>query len=168
MMPRNLVVALVVLTSVGMLVIGVSSARADKPAPCPIGSCLNGPASYAAGEVCPFPVRIVPSGSNVVHTLPNGDLVFTGHLVQTVTNLRTGQTVVMPSSGPLRLVFNQDGGLTLIGHGLELWAFLPQDVGGPGLVISKDRVVIRTNSDGFAVSVGRMPNRTDICQALTG
>ena len=144
-----------------------STALAGKPVPCPIGTCINGPVSYPAGVVCPFAVRVAPvSGSNLEHTLANGDLLFTGHLIQTATNLETGKSVIFPASGPLRLIFNADGTLTFVSFGPILWTFFSQDVGGPGLFLFKGRVVIEGNAEGFATSISHVPNKTDICQLL--
>jgi hypothetical protein len=144
-----------------------SVARAGKPTSCPVGTCINGPVSYPAGLVCPFPVRVEPlNDSTVVHALPDGDVFITGRLVQRATNLRTGESIDFPRSGPLRLVFNQDGTVTDISLGQLLWTFFAQDVGGPGLFLFKGRVVIQSTPDGSAASVSRVPNKIDVCRLL--
>ena len=169
-MRRRLVIMLVCAVSAfgAFAVSSTSTALAGKPTPCPIGTCINGPVSYPAGMVCPFAVRVAPvSGSNLEHTLANGDLLFTGHLIQTATNLQTGESVIFPASGPLRLIFNADGTLTFVSFGPILWTFFSQDVGGPGLFLFKGRVVIQSSPDGFATSVSHVPNTTDVCQELS-
>jgi hypothetical protein len=144
-----------------------STALAGKPTPCPIGTCINGPVSYPAGVVCPFPVRVEPLiDKTVLHALPDGDLFLTGRLTQKATNLRSGESLEFPRGGPLRLVFNADGTVTEISLGQVLWTFFSQDVGGPGLFLFKGRVVIQGNADGFATSVSHVPNKTDVCEAL--
>jgi hypothetical protein len=145
-----------------------SEARASKPTPCPIGTCINGPVSYPAGAVCPFPVRVEPLiDKTVIHALANGDLLVTGRLTQKATNLRTGESMEFPRGGPLRLVFNADGTVTEISLGQVLWTFFSQDVGGPGLFLFKGRVVITGNADGVATSVSRVPRKIDVCRALS-
>ena len=168
-MRRRLVIMLVCAASAFGAFAGssTSTALAGKPTPCPIGSCINGPVSYPAGVVCPFPVRVEPViDSTVVHALPNGDLFITGRLVQKATNVLTGESMLFPRSGPLRLVFNADGTVTDISLGQVLWTFFSQDVGGPGLFLFKGRVVIQSSPDGFATSVSHVPNTTDVCQVL--
>lgn len=166
-MLRSYVLAAVVGTVAVFCAFSTSTALAGKPTPCPIGSCINGPVSYPAGVVCPFPVRVEPvTDSTVIHALPNGDLFITGRLIQKATNLRTGQSMTFPRSGPLRLVFNADGTVTDISLGQVLWTFFKQDVGGPGLVLFKGRVVIRSNAEGFAASISHVPHEVDVCRAL--
>jgi len=160
--------ALAVVMLAFLWVSSTSTALAGKPTPCPIGACINGPVSYASGVVCPFPVRVEPLiDKTVLHTLPNGDLFITGRLIQKATNLRTGQSMTFPRSGPLRLVFNPDGTVTDISLGQVLWTFFRQDVGGPGLFLFKGRVVIQSSAEGFATSVSHVPNEIDVCQALS-
>jgi hypothetical protein len=167
-MLRFRVAALAAVTLAFFCAFSTSTALAAKPTPCPIGSCINGPVSYPAGVVCPFPVRVEPLiDSTVIHVLPNGDLLITGRLIQEATNLQTGESMTFPRSGPLRLVFNPDGTVTDISLGQVLWTFFRQDVGGPGLLLFKGRVVIQSNTDGFATSVSHVPNETDVCQALS-
>ncbi len=147
--------------AVGALLLA-PSAGATPPVPAPI----NGTATYAAGEVCPFPVRVRPEiNKALLHVLRDGTWVVTGHLTQSVTNLRTGASKTF-KSGPLQVIFNDDGTLTFISLGQVLWTSVQGDVDGPGLRLFTGRVVIQTNADGFATSISRIPHVVDVCAEL--
>jgi hypothetical protein len=135
---------------------------ATPPVPAPI----NGTATYAAGEVCPFPVRVEPEiNKALLHVLRNGTWVVTGRLTQSATNLRTGTSRTF-KSGPLHIVFNDDGTLTFISLGQVLWTSVEGDVDGPGLRLFTGHVVIQTSADGFATSISRVPRIEDVCAEL--
>ena len=139
-------------------------AGASPPVPAPI----NGTATYAAGEVCPFPVRVTPViNQAILHVLRNGTWVVTGRLTQSATNLRTGASRTF-KSGPLRIIFNQDGTLTFISLGQVLWTSVEGDVDGPGLRLFTGHVVIQTSADGFATSISRVPRIEDVWAELAG
>jgi hypothetical protein len=54
-----------------------------------------------AGEYCPFPLRISGKSAAVVRPgSPNGDLIITGAVAVTVTNLATGESRSYNVSGP--------------------------------------------------------------------
>ena len=148
MRTRSFAAAPLVLLVLGAIALSSSStALAGKPTPCPIGSCINGPVTYPAGVVCPFPVRVEPViDSTVVHALPNGDLFITGRLVQKATNLRTGLVDDVSPSGCSGSSSISDGTTTDISLGQLLWTFFSGDVGGPGLFLFKGRVVIQGDS----------------------
>jgi hypothetical protein len=147
-----------------LVVLGFASAASASP---PIPAPINGPASYPAGEVCPFPVRVEPVlNKDVLHILANGTWIITGQLVQRATNLRTGESVEF-HSGPLQVRFHTDGSLTFISLGPILWTIFPEDPGGPGLQLYRGRVVIQVNAEGATTSVSRVPNVVDVCESLT-
>ena len=139
-----------------------ASASASPPIPAPI----NGPASYPAGEVCSFPVRVAPVlNKDVLHVLSNGTWIVTGQLVQKATNLMTGESVEF-HSGPLQVRFHADGSLTFISLGPILWTIFAEDPGGPGLQLYRGRVVIEVDAGGATTSVSRVPNMVDVCELL--
>jgi hypothetical protein len=76
------------------------------------------------------------------------------------------QSLTINSSGPLRIIPNDDGTTTFIGHGPILWTFFRQDVGGPGLFLLRGSQVITANAAGFATSASLNGNKTDICAVL--
>ena len=163
-MLRFRVPALAALTFAFCIVSSSTPAFGDPPIPAP----LNGEVSYPSGEVCPFPLRVIPEPNrDLLHIQRNGDWIVTGNFIQTVTNLSTGKSLPIRSGGPLRIVFHDDGTFTFISHGSILWTFFSQDVGGPGLFLFTGRVVIETSAEGFATSVSPIPKFTDICLALT-
>lgn len=145
-----------------VVLVSTSAASASPPVPAPI----NGPASYPAGEVCSFPVRVEPVlNKDVLHVLSNGTWIVTGQLVQKATNLMTGESVEF-HSGPLQVRFHADGSLTFISLGPILWTIFPEDPGGPGLQLYRGRVVIEVNAEGVTTSVSRVPNVVDVCKLL--
>jgi hypothetical protein len=139
------------------------SAGATAPIPIP----PNPDASYAAGDVCPFPVSVhATENGSLLHQLSNGQLLITGKLSQQVTNLSTGASRTYRVNGPLRAIFHDDGSFTLISHGRILWTFFQQDAGGPGLFVFIGRVVIEDSADGFGTSVSHAPRIDDVCADL--
>ena len=150
-----------VLTVTAALIL-VSVATATPPIPTPV----TGTETYAAGEVCSFPLRVEPHiNKSHLHILRNGVWVVNGRFTQTATNLRTGASMTF-HSGPLRVIFNDDGTLTFISLGSVLWTSVQGDVDGPGLRLYTGRAVIQTDANGFATSISRIPREQDICAAL--
>jgi hypothetical protein len=139
-------------------------ALADPPIPTPISP----EATYAAGQVCPFPVRVTPGDASHsrLHIQRSGEFIVTGYFSQTVTNLSTGRSLRIKSSGPLRIVFHDDGTSTWTSHGSFLWTFFAEDAGGPGLFIFTGRSVLETNAEGFATSVSGVARVTRVCDEL--
>jgi hypothetical protein len=73
---------------------------AGATAPIPIPP--NPDASYAAGDVCPFPVSVhATANGSLLHQLSDGQLLVTGKLSQQVTNLSTGESRTYRVNGPL-------------------------------------------------------------------
>ena len=154
--------ALVCVVAVASLV-SAAPAFGDAPIPLP----PNPDVSYAAGEICPFPVRVAATANrSLLHVQRSGELIVTGKLTQRATNLSTGKSLDIKSNGPLRVIPHDDGSATLISHGSIFWTFFAQDVGGPGLFVFTGRVVMESGADGFATSVSRPPKVLDVCQAL--
>src|SRR4051812_5220297 len=117
--------AAMVTTALAALVL-TASAGATAPIPIP----PNPDASYAAGQICPFPVSVhATENGSLLHQLRNGQLLITGKLSQQVTNLSTGLSRTYRVNGPLRVIFHDDGSFTLVSHGRILWTFFEQDAG---------------------------------------
>lgn len=152
-------------TAIAALAALLLAPNAGATAPVPIPP--NPDVTWPAGTVCPYPVRVVATANkSLLHTLRNGQLLITGTLVQRVTNESTGASKTFRVNGPLRVIFHDDGTLTLISHGRILWTFFTQDAGGPGLFVFTGRVVFEDNGDGFAASVSRVPKVEDVCAEL--
>ena len=133
----------------------------------PIVPPPNPDASYPADQVCPFPLQVTTNVDNsLLHIQRNGDVIVTGKLIKTATNLQTGKSLTLTVNGPLRVVFNDDSTLTLISHGRDLLTLFPEDAGGPGLFVFTGRVVIEADANGVATSVSNVPRLTDVCAAL--
>lgn len=73
---------------------------------------------YAAGEACPFPVRVEVSGKEKLIFLPGGRIaVVSPGLKSTFTNLNTGHQEKLSVAGTIRVTFleNDDAELVLTG-----------------------------------------------------
>ena len=149
-----------------------SAALADKPTrealPAPE------PLAFAAGEVCAFPVRIEAVDSKnkaVTFTDEDGDPVrqiITGTLRMRVTNLATGESLVVNVSGPGFLTFTADGlaTVTLGGRGL-LFLRAGIDVPPAGVFLVSGRLVLAIGPEGEVTEiVGRTGQMQDLCAAL--
>jgi hypothetical protein len=97
----------------------VSAARPDRaPSPSPDG---------IVDETCGFPIEVrFPTDRGVMTTFFDRDgnvtrIQVTGHLVATLTNIETGESVTVNISGPGRLVF-PSGELTATGR----WSAWPE------------------------------------------
>ena len=98
--------ALVCLFALALLV-SAAPAFGDAPIPLP----PNPVASYAAGEICPFPVRVAATANrSLLHIQRSGEWIVTGKLTQRATNLSTGKSLDIKANGPLRVVFHEDQG----------------------------------------------------------
>jgi hypothetical protein len=142
-----------------------AAAFADPPIPTPISP----EATYTAGEVCPFPLRVTPGDASHsrLHIPRNGVFIVTGYFSQTATNLATGRSMRIKTSGPLRIVFYADGTSTWTSHGSFLWTYFAQDAGGPGLFIFTGRAVLQTNAAGFTTSATGPARVTNVCDLLS-
>jgi hypothetical protein len=139
-------------------------AEASRPIPLP----PNGPLTWPAGTLCAFPLRIVTTeNKSLLHEFSNGDILITGKLTQRVTNLDTGASEAFKASGPLRVMFHDDGSSTVISTGRILITLSSAaDPGGPGIFIYTGRVVYQIDADGNTTSVSRIPNSLNICTVL--
>lgn len=133
-------------------------------APLPIGSHQQ--VEYAAGDVCSFPVSVRNvTDQSLLHTLGDNTVFITGHLVQKVTNLTTGQATTVNASGSLRITFDENGA-DLVGHGPILYTFFELDVGGPGLFLLTGEQVFHNNAAGHTTAFAFSGTKQDICTRL--
>jgi hypothetical protein len=119
---------LVVFGAAIVLALGGQPARAAAPERIPIPPFHD---IFKAGVVCPFSVAVDQLKMNETLTvLSNGRVFLTGNSVQRVTNLDTGNSVVLNVSGPFTLT--TAGGVdTFTARGRNLWTF-PAGALGPG------------------------------------
>ena len=119
---------------------------------------------FPAGELCPFPVKLEGSTTQVVpRALPNGVQLFTGPGVLTITNTDPtsgGRSATYNISGPQRIT---DTETVLTGTAVVL-LLNSQAPPGPGLIATKGRGIIDNNND---FQLDTFKGRTeDVCQKL--
>ena len=155
---------LVILALIGAL-IGTPAALADPP--------QRGPAVFddfttAPGEVCSFGLSFEVVENNVVETFfADGRLQFTGHFVSRITNLTSGASIEVNTSGPGTLVLNEDGSASGFARGNSIFIlFAGLDVGGPALLHTNGRVDFTFAAEGGISSLETHGNVTDLCEAL--
>jgi hypothetical protein len=123
--------------------------------------------TFAAGEVCPFPLHLVSiADSGTITTFSDGHLLLTGRFVVRATDLDTGGYVDVIASGPFSLRFRDDGTTTFDVHGTYLWILGSGDVGGPGLIFTTGRVVAVADVDFFLTSFDVTGTSQDLCPAI--
>jgi hypothetical protein len=127
-----------------------------------------------AGVACPFAVAGEPVVNRLVtQTFPadaNGDVLqlTTGTLVQRLTNVSTGKSIIVNISGPGRLTLHADGSATLVAVGTWLIADVVPVSGPPTLFTNSGRTVLEIPAGGGpGVVTSRVGNRQDICAALS-
>jgi hypothetical protein len=68
--------------------------------------------------VCGFPVLVTPVvDRGIVKTYPDGHVLITGALKESMTNLRNGHHIMVNSSGPVRIFTAPNGTIVVQGHG---------------------------------------------------
>lgn len=133
---------------------------------------LHPPLEFAAGELCPFAVRIEAVENKEIATTftdkdgnPTRQLI-TGRLVMRITNLATGASIVRNVSGPGMLTFHADGTLTVVLRGGSLLYLLPTDAGGPGLWLNSGPVRLEVDAANNVTSTVRPAHSIDVCPML--
>jgi hypothetical protein len=162
-----------VLAAVSLLVVLIQSpsAVANPPVRFPTA---NQPVDFAAGLVCPFPIRAVPVVDREVTTLhfdSHGDLRWigvTGFLSIRVTNTDSGRSLLVNISGPGKFTFRPDGTVVLKATGN--WLLFQRSFDNPPnqLLLNSGHVVlaISPNPPGPATIVHRTGSSRDLCPVL--
>jgi hypothetical protein len=146
-----------VLATMVVAVLMASSATAAKPSREPF---------LIADEVltgfCPFPVLLeVTANKEYVTFFDNGRILVTGKLFVRLTNVDEPSNVLnLNVSGPAVITETE----RILGRGL--FVLFPEDVGGPGLVLTTGRVDIIRGEDGFFTDFTVRGTTTDVCAAL--
>jgi hypothetical protein len=146
----------------------VPGALAQKPERFPSES--GPPLELAAGEVCPFPVLLETVENKAVVTIfPSGRVLVTGKYATRVTNLASGESIIVKNSGPLTFTPLPNGNTLVVGRGVGLFYLLAgKEPGGPGLFVSKGRLVAEIDPEAFLfVTPVEVRGKTiDLCARL--
>jgi hypothetical protein len=127
------------------------------------------PVEFAAGEVCPFAIRITSEANKeTLKTFPNGREMITGRLTLRVTNLDApGRSIVVNASGPVTVTPLENDRVRIVQRGRNLLWFFERDVVGPGLLLTTGRVVqVLDLEEDVIVSFQHRGGETDLCAAL--
>ena len=164
----------VAILAVAVSLVAATPASAGKPLREPF---VNLPVVVPAGVACAdFDVGLgVETDNQTVTTFFDTDgnpvrQLITGRLVMSVTNLATGDSLLVRLGGAQHIDFNPSGTLTLVGTGNILLILFPTDVPpGPSTTLHSGRVVVEIDpATGFFNVLGERGSRLDVCQVLAG
>jgi hypothetical protein len=133
---------------------------------------IQDPITFAAGEVCSFPASLENvGGRQTLTTFANGVVRVTGAAWTRVTNLETGSSATVNSSGPATITPNADGTVTLKATGPFLFFFFPGELGAgrAGAILRTTGLVTERLSADFSQVISfSHPNGTteDLCRTL--
>ena len=134
------------------------------------------PAITLPAAFCGFEVRITfPVDREFVKILKVSDgsmtLLSTGSLTSSATNLETGKTITVNTSGPAKVIVSPDGSVTELEKGLNGLVLTPADAARFGLLAVSVTAGARTVSiapDGTITSLSLQGHvLIDVCAALT-
>jgi hypothetical protein len=144
------------LVAVLMTALAVGAATAAQP--------LREPIFYEDDvlTLCSFPVLIEFTANKEYVTFFEDRILVTGKLFVRLTNLDDpSNSLNLNISGPAHI---SELGERYAGRGLFL--LFPEDVGGPGLVLTTGRVDVVRGEDGFVTNFSVKGNSVAICAAL--
>jgi hypothetical protein len=142
-----------------------SSAFAQAPVKEPLDA---EPLEFAAGEVCPFPVRLEYVATNAsAKTFPSGRTLLTGRSTERATNLASGESIDLKTHGSILTSPLPNGDQRIVARGRQIIYLFAQDVGGPALLLATGRVaeVLDTETDTIT-SFRLRGQRRDLCAEL--
>jgi hypothetical protein len=155
---------------------GATSATAQRPG---MFREIFGSFTQPAGIDCTFSIRfdVLAQHTHALVFPPdeNGEFVvrFGGQLIERLTNLDNGKSIVLNESGPGESIVHPDGSITVIGYGPILLGFHPGDQpDGPQLLYFKGHFVAQESRDAngrdklILESVTGSPP-LDVCAALS-
>jgi hypothetical protein len=121
---------------------------------------VQGPLTLS--DTCSFPVLIEPTAPDVSNffIFSDGKILGAAPFVGTATNLDTGKTVKINSSGSFSVVENSDGTTTITSNGIVLSSLF-------GL-ITHGHVVIELDANGDVISSTTDGTQEDLCAELAG
>jgi len=128
-----------------------------------------------AGVACAFDLRVEGTGDkrimreftdrsgNVVRTLAAGK-----GFTLTFTNLSTGNSLTLPSSGSVqRTTFNSDGTSTVVSTGHNVLILFPTDIpAGPSTTLYVGQIVYTVDASGVFTLQSISGRTTDLCALL--
>jgi hypothetical protein len=161
-MRRSILVAFAV--AIALLLAG-QSARAAAPLRFSLGPVHD---TAAAGLVCPFAVSVDTVSINETLTvLANGRVFVTGSSFERVTNLDTGESIVVNVSGPFSLT-GQNGVDTFTAEGRNLWRFDQGALGSgePGALLLTTGLAIYTQSASGITFTHKGGTTENLCETL--
>jgi hypothetical protein len=137
--------------------VAVTGASGAKPIREPL--LLEG---FELTNVCPFPVFIdITANNEFVTVFDDGRLHVTGKLFVTVTNMDSGDSLELNISGPAVITPESQRSF-----GRSLYFFFPEDVDGPGLILTTGRVDIIQAEDGSIDEFTVRGRTVDVCAEL--
>jgi hypothetical protein len=152
-----------------VVVLSAQVAAAKAPSREPV---IQDPVTFRAGDVCSFAVHLENvRGGQTQTTYANGLVRFTGSLWTRVTNLETGKSITINSSGPATLTTNSDGTVTVKATGPTLFFFFAGDLGPgrDGALLRMTGLVVEVVSADFMHLISfTHPHGTteDLCRTL--
>jgi hypothetical protein len=162
MMMKRLVLPLVL---AGVFLVSVPAALAAQPV---IERTTNGSVFLdASRSSCGFPGLFKPTHQDLLQIFDfgNGQLLFTGALTMTATNLDSGKSVSLNLSGNSKLTINSDGSVSFSNTGGTV--FVPPSSPGFGtLTLLQGRFAKSFDSQGNVVSELIAGTTTDLCAVL--
>lgn len=102
----------------------------------------------------------------------NGDqrLMVVGHVVLQATNLETGESVLFPNNGQLRIWFNADGSVEAAGNGQIMLWYLATDAPvssvGQGIWYLRGHATEMYDAGGNLLSASATGSLQDVCALL--
>jgi hypothetical protein len=129
---------------------------------------------FAPGDVCDFAVRqesLVSKAKTITFDRRDGAFGqnLSGAIIERVTNLDTGASIVLQSSGPAKVFVNDAGHIVLRYGGASVLPFFDGDVIGRGLLYFKGGgAETEIGDDGFFfVRVDFPAHVEDLCATLS-
>ena len=112
--------------------------------------------------LCSFPVLLEVIANKEYVTFFEDRILVTGKLFVRLTNLDDpSNSLTLNISGPAHI-----SELSERSGGRGLYLLFPEDVGGPGLILTTGRVDVVRGEDGFITNLRVKGNSVDICAAL--
>lgn len=130
---------------------------------------VSEPMEFPAGVVCPFPILGESvSGNESITFFASGRFHITGEGTTRFTNLDTGASIEVDTSGVVTFTPLEDGNVAITGSGRNIFFFLPQDVEGAGLFLVTGRIseILDVSLDAIT-SASSTGQRVDLCAALS-
>jgi hypothetical protein len=164
--PATLLVAAVV--AAALILAAAAPASADKPLrePFPQGD-------FIISGSCDFDVLAHTIEDNVVSKTYFDDdgnptrQILNGRLVNELTNLETGKSIVYNISGPGFITFFEDGSVDFVLGGRSATFFFPGEVENlPLLFVNSGQVTMHFDPEGNIVGVEQVGEVEDVCAAL--